>query len=233
MTLSKTNPLFKKKPIYTPQSLSFSSSQTNPSDSNTKSINNTTQLNQKTQEPIGLYNQNPLIASLAIPELDLDDFFPDSSPDDDVQINNTNKTSSTMITYVPSTMKSMPIGTIPNTVMLITKECCSLCILPYETIKKMNKKYPNTFNYIEVDLEHPDNIDEYRGRYKFHIPVVKINGETFSKGKFDDVVEQFEAKIKQLHDELYAVDPLPEIITIDHDYLPDLANKSNNNKDQV
>jgi hypothetical protein len=96
-----------------------------------------------------------------------------------------------MVTYNPRTVLTAP-GKIKNSVALVTKSCCSLCVLPFETIKKAHKRFPNTFNYIQIDLENPDNFDEYRGRYKYHIPVVLINGKVFSKGKFDEFVNEFD-----------------------------------------
>jgi hypothetical protein len=152
----------------------------------------------KTQQALDKINQN-LYSQLTrgintfnmnnIPTLELDDFFKDEN----------DKNATEMPKFTPKTISTaFNFNEVKNTVALITKPCCSLCVLPFNEITKAYFKYPNTFNYVEIDLTDDANIEEYRGRYKFSIPVVQINGKTFSKGNFEAFVNQFDAEIQKL-----------------------------------
>eukprot|EP00461_Guttulinopsis_vulgaris_P007482 UN07531 len=73
-------------------------------------------------------------------------------------------------TYTPQNIHTAPHHITTNVITLITKECCTLCIPAKDSIVEAYQTNPNKFHYMEVDIENPENA-EYRGRYKYTIPV--------------------------------------------------------------
>ena len=66
----------------------------------------------------------------------------------------------------------------PPSVLLFTKEGCTLCDKVKDVLKAVRETYPHSLDQIDItDREHRDWFD----RYKYDIPVLHINGMYWTK----------------------------------------------------
>lgn len=123
--------------------------------------------------------------------LDIDDFF---------------RGEPTHTTYTPQTIHTAPMHITPHVITLVTKECCTLCIPAKDSITRLMTQYPDVFHYMEVDLDDEQNLD-WRGRYKYTIPVVLVNNEKFSNKAFtpqnDQDLEEVVQRLKMTNESKY------------------------------
>jgi len=65
---------------------------------------------------------------------------------------------------------------------MFTKKECSLCVPVNEAILDAKVKLNHAFDYEKVDIE----VDRtYYREYRYHIPVVHINGKEFARHRLD------------------------------------------------